>query len=205
MDDQLQRALDSETDLEALDPAMRQRVLEARRLFDAVVESVPVDPIPDLGPAVLDRIRAVSSPAHSTGVLDWLWRPRAIAFTWRPLHLVAACALVVAAVVALRATRDGMPVAGPGQVLAEFRLDAPEAHSVALAGGFTEWQPSVALTRNAAGIWTVVIPLDPGVHQYAFVVDDERWMADPSAPAYDDGFGGQNSRVALLAADEVRQ
>lgn len=206
MDDQLQRALDGDLDIDSLDPATRARVIESRRLFDAVVASVPVDRLPDLAPTVLERLRpTIATPSWRVRLAGWLWHPRTLTLSWRPLHLAAACALLLAAAVAVRALRDPAPAAGPGQVLAEFRLAAPDAHTVSLAGGFTGWQPDVALTRNAAGIWTVVIPLEPGVHHYAFVVDQERWIPDPAAPAYDDGFGGQNSRLTLLAADEVRQ
>jgi hypothetical protein len=41
------------------------------------------------------------------------------------------------------------------------------------------------------------VPLRPGVHDYAFVVDGERWVADPNAPQVDDSFGGTNSRISL--------
>jgi hypothetical protein len=39
------------------------------------------------------------------------------------------------------------------------------------------------------------------VHDYAFIVDGERWIADPMAPAVADGFGGLNSRIAVLPPD----
>jgi hypothetical protein len=55
------------------------------------------------------------------------------------------------------------------------------------------------MTRTGPGVWTVVVPLEPGIHNYAFIVDGERWVPDPNAPAVDDGFGGMNSRLAVLA------
>ena len=87
------------------------------------------------------------------------------------------------------------------QVLIQFHLDAPAAQQVALAGDFTGWQPTYALTRSDNGSWTIVVPMSPGVHEYAFIIDGERWIADPMAPAVEDGFGGQNSKIAVLAAD----
>jgi hypothetical protein len=39
--------------------------------------------------------------------------------------------------------------------------------------------------------------LPAGQHQYAFVVDGARWVADPGAPAVDDGFGRRNSVLSL--------
>ncbi len=50
-------------------------------------------------------------------------------------------------------------------------------------------------------MWSVTVPLEPGVHDYAFVVDGEQWRPDPLAPSVDDGFGGTNSRLALLPPD----
>ena len=82
-----------------------------------------------------------------------------------------------------------------------IRLDAPQARVVTLAGNFTRWKPAYTLTRSEPGIWTVVVALEPGVHDYAFVVDGERWVPDPMAPSVADGFGGVNSRVAVLTPD----
>jgi len=50
----------------------------------------------------------------------------------------------------------------------------------------------------------VVVPLSPGVHDYSFIVDGNRWTPDPTAPARADGFGGMNSRIAVLASDGVK-
>ena len=96
-------------------------------------------------------------------------------------------------------------VAGTSQqVFTQFVLDAPNASRVAVAGDFSGWKPVHVMTRSEAGVWTVVVPLDPGVHDYAFVVDGERWVRDPAAPAVKDGFGGVNSRVAVLSPDGGR-
>jgi 1,4-alpha-glucan branching enzyme len=92
-------------------------------------------------------------------------------------------------------------VPAPQQVLVQFRLDAPQASRVALAGNFTDWQPTYELTRTAGGVWTITIPLQQGVHRYAFVVDGGTWQPDPLAPSVADGFGGQNSQIAVLSPD----
>jgi 1,4-alpha-glucan branching enzyme len=82
-------------------------------------------------------------------------------------------------------------------VYVQFRLEAAGAHEVALAGTFTGWRPEVRLRQTAPGTWSAVVPLRPGVHDYAFVVDGRRWVADPHAPQVDDSFGGVNSRISL--------
>lgn len=86
----------------------------------------------------------------------------------------------------------------------QFRLHAPDASTVGLAGSFTGWQPAHELYEVAPGIWTVTLALPPGVHDYAFVIDGERWVADPYAPGVRDGFGGTMSRVALLLPERSR-
>ena len=96
------------------------------------------------------------------------------------------------------------PAAAPSQVLVQFRLDAPNAHGVQLAGNFTNWKATVSMKRTGNGVWTVVLPLEPGVHRYSCVVDGKTWVADPTAPAVSDGFGGQNSQLAVLVPDQAR-
>jgi len=63
----------------------------------------------------------------------------------------------------------------------EFRLKAPKAKSVALAGDFNHWSAqSLPLYKNRKGDWEVLVPLPPGKYEYAFVVDGA-WLADPKA------------------------
>jgi 1,4-alpha-glucan branching enzyme len=126
-----------------------------------------------------------------------------LAFRWRPAYALAAAALLVAVLVGTRffGGNSSTLVATGQQVLVQFRLEAPDADQVNLAGDFTEWKPAHSLRKSSGGVWTVVVPLDPGVHDYAFVVDGQRWIPDPLAPAVADGFGGMNSRLAVLTPD----
>ena len=66
----------------------------------------------------------------------------------------------------------------------QFVLVAPRAASVALVGDFNDWDPGrTPLHPAATGVWSVNVPLQPGQHQYAFVVDGKDWRPDPAAPA----------------------
>jgi 1,4-alpha-glucan branching enzyme len=134
-------------------------------------------------------------------VRDWLWSPRPLSISWRPAYAFAfAITVLVGSVASL--TRS--PQAIPGkQVFVQFRLDAPQASRVALAGNFTNWQPTLQLTRAGGGTWTVVVPLKEGVHKYSFVIDGKVWQTDPLAPSVSDGFGGENSQIAILSPDAV--
>ena len=97
------------------------------------------------------------------------------------------------------ATDSDAGSSGEPTVYVRFELDARGASSVRLAGNFTGWQPEYELAEIRPGEWSALVPLEPGVHDYAFVVDGERWMADPDAIQVDDGFGGVNSRIALVS------
>lgn len=81
-------------------------------------------------------------------------------------------------------------------VLVQFVLRAPVASRVTVVGDFNEWDPARdALTRDHAGdIWTVSLPLTPGRHTYAFMVDDSVYTLDPRAARTSDrDFGGEQS------------
>jgi len=85
--------------------------------------------------------------------------------------------------------------------LVQFVLLAPAARTVAIVGDFNDWQVgSTPLRATAAGgAWTVEVPLAPGRHRYAFVVDGVRWMPDPAAPtAPGDDFGTPSSVVTVV-------
>ena len=83
----------------------------------------------------------------------------------------------------------------------QFRLEAPGAASVELAGSFTNWNSAVRLDETIPGVWSTLVALEPGVYDYAFVIDGQTWVVDPVAPRVEDGFGGVNSRLFLTRPD----
>lgn len=82
----------------------------------------------------------------------------------------------------------------------ELRLHAPDAESVSAVGDFNHWDPrSHPLRRDRKGWWTLRIGLAPGSYQYAYVVDGA-WITPPEAIlTVDDGFGGRNGILEVLA------
>jgi hypothetical protein len=212
----VQRVLDGELSREALTAAERAELESFEQGMGQVLRAIPEAPLPDLSVAVLRRIElleagrtasegAFSRPeaSPSDGLLSWLWTPRPVAL--RPVYAVAAV-VVLAVGLLLGAQADpgaGPPVtpASPSLVLVHFQFEAAAATEVRLAGDFSSWQPTHTMSRSEAGVWSVVVPLSPGIHEYAFVVDGTRWQVDPGAPAVADGFGGHNSRVAVLTPD----
>jgi len=61
-----------------------------------------------------------------------------------------------------------------------FEYFAPAARVVTLTGDFNQWNPKAKpMRRNAGGLWKLTLRLAPGVYQYKFLVDGERWDEDP--------------------------
>ena len=74
-----------------------------------------------------------------------------------------------------------------------FIYFAPKAENVMLAGDFTDWEKNpISLKRQKDGSWKATIPLDPGVHEYRFLVDGQ-WRDDETCPKRKrNGLGAQN-------------
>jgi len=124
-----------------------------------------------------------------------------------PLTLLAAATLLIvgASLITARVTgrapadrlalRPGSGLESTREVV-RFTLSAPQARRVSLVGDFNGWDPAATALQNRDGMWTVVIPVTPGRHQYGFVIDGSQWIADPgAAQSADSDFGTPNSVV----------
>ncbi len=81
-----------------------------------------------------------------------------------------------------------------GKLVFWYHDDA--AQQVSLAGDFNDWNPKqTCFARHASGMWQAALPLlPPGTYQYKLVVDDGRWLEDPSnGLKTEDNHGGFNS------------
>jgi hypothetical protein len=166
---------------------------------------------------VMAEIRRAPKRRGLGALWGWLRQPRT--FTLTPLAGFAAAGAVALLVLAVAlGGRVGAPGGAEARVAltpaatapdegaprrVQFVIVAPSARSVALVGDFNDWEIGATPLRAAAGrIWTVEIPLEPGRHRYAFVVDGREWMADPAAPsAPGDDFGQPSSVVTVSDAD----
>ena len=80
----------------------------------------------------------------------------------------------------------------------QFVLVAPDAHRVVVVGDFNDWDPAAAPLAGTSGVWSGEVEVPYGRHDYAFVVDGERWVRDPSAPrAPADEFGNGYSVLVV--------
>lgn len=92
-------------------------------------------------------------------------------------------------VVAIGAPEEG------GRVV-RFAIRAPEAESVAVTGDFTGWEP-VAMEQGQDGWWQASRVLQPGLHHFGFLVDDQ-WAIPPRAPGVvEDGWGRRNASIVV--------
>lgn len=205
----VKRLLDGELSLEQLPPELRAEGQEALRLVGAV-DRAAVRFSPEFEQRVMAAVRR---HAVSPGRRAWRWintpRDVHVRMRVRPWAVWGAALAAAAALILLLGRagsgpqRDGATqVATRASVLVRFVLYAPGAHRVAVAGTFNQWDPNAVLLIPAgtSGVWTTTLALPVGQHQYAFVVDGARWVADPGAPAVDDGFGRHNSVMAVTTA-----
>lgn len=79
-----------------------------------------------------------------------------------------------------------------------FTFLAPGAGSVLLVGDFTDWERNpLALRRLKDGTWKTTVALEPGEHEYRFLVDGQ-WTDDPQcAVRRPNAFGAQNCVVEV--------
>ena len=74
-----------------------------------------------------------------------------------------------------------------------FQLIDPDATDVLLVGDFTDWEASpINLKQQKDGIWKTTVELEPGQHEYRFLVDGE-WRDDSRCTLRKaNPFGGEN-------------
>ena len=80
----------------------------------------------------------------------------------------------------------------------EFRMEAPAAKTVKLAGDFTEWEKSpLDMVQSYDGTWFTIVPLLPGTYTYRFIVDGQ-WLDDPhSAKHVPNPFGSEDAVMSV--------
>lgn len=167
-----------------------QRMIERLR--------APVEMDPGIDARVMARL-AADPPSRLRTWWAWLRRPQLVPVS--PLAVLAGAAVLAGVAVMWRGSPAGPSTTGPSQV--EFVVVARGATSVALVGDFNDWDAGRTPMRltgqegEESGVWSVVIPLAPGRHRYAFLVNGSRWVADPAAPRAPDDFGAPSSVVTV--------
>ena len=153
---------------------------------------------------------AVRQPVPGPGrrLVSWLVTPRSVRLSPLAGFALAAAVVLLVFAVAIRPSRGAPATMAAGALnpppagsrLVQFVLVAPAADRVALVGDFNDWQSDATplVAAPSGGVWTVMVPLAPGQHQYAFVVNGSEWLADPQAPRETgDDFGRPSSLVTV--------
>lgn len=188
---------------DAGDTAFLERVARRLRSPEFVDESFE--------PRLMDRIRREASANPSASASNrggsW-WR------TERVIRLSPLAGLAVAAglagIIALSSLVGGtksVSDAGVAQNQSPARSDTvhvvrfvfvdPRASSVEIVGDFNAWtKGATKLERSAApGVWSASVALPAGRHEYAFIINGSRWIADPLAPKTSDEFGIESAVI----------
>ncbi len=85
------------------------------------------------------------------------------------------------------------------QEMVWFRLDAPNAKEVKIAGDFSEWEISAKqLEHKEDGIWEIGVSLPPGIYEYKFLVDGEWWNDPRGGDIVMNPFGSQNNVLQIV-------
>ena len=81
----------------------------------------------------------------------------------------------------------------------QFVFDGRGAARVMLVGDFNGWDERAApLVREmGSSLWSITVPLQPGRHVYAFLVDSV-WTVDPHAPSTRDPDFGVTGSVVIV-------
>jgi hypothetical protein len=165
---------------------------------------------------LMEKVRAEGPalyPVRTSSNASW-WRTQRV-FRLSPLAGLAMAA-GLSAIVAVSAIAVGSRIAarsGTTTRSAQSNLPADTiqlvrfvfvdsgAARVELVGDFNEWTKGVTqLKRSGApGVWAVSVPLAPGRHEYAFIINGSRWVADPLAIKSSDDFGTESSVIRVGA------
>ncbi|HUL02298.1 MAG TPA: isoamylase early set domain-containing protein [Gemmatimonadales bacterium] len=194
IDPRVHRVLDGDEKPDALDVSLRRQV---QRLDEAVALLAAAPCATSVAERVMTVI-ARPTPTRARRLVHWLLTPRAVVLRLRPVWSLAVAAGILALVL--------FPLPEPGIALregegiAQFVARFPGARSVAVVGSFNDWRPeSIPLDdSDHDGVWGATVVLPAGAHEYMFVVDGERWIADPLAERFvEDDFGRENSVVIV--------
>jgi hypothetical protein len=146
-----------------------------------------------------------------------LWIPRQV--QWRPVYAVALAFVVLISLFypLVITNQNQRPItdqsnlqnitqsvqqvsSGSDEVMLRFVYIDSKANSIAVAGDFNNWEP-VELERktlNGETVWTGLVSMSRGEHNYMFVKNGTQWVTDPLAPVQrDDGFGNKNAVIYI--------
>ncbi len=86
--------------------------------------------------------------------------------------------------------------------MVSFYFESTAASSVSLIGNFNNWDPFATPMKGEDGEWFVQLKLDPGVYQYAFLINGTKTVSDPNEyGSIKNDLGTYNSVFVLKMVD----
>jgi hypothetical protein len=171
---------------------------------------------PSFDARLMEKVRSESRSVHpaTPGEASWWRTQRVVRFS--PLGAIALAA-GVSMFVALSTLAVGSrvrsrsdaprtvsavgskPAASDTINLVRFVFVDSHAQSVELVGDFNEWTKGATQLKpsGAPGVWAVSVALPAGRHEYAFIINGTRWIADPLATKSSDDFGTESSVIQV--------
>ena len=168
---------------------------------------------PSFEKRLMEKVRAEGPllyPATALAHTSW-WRRERV-YRVSPIAGMALAAGISAIVVAssvVVGSRIGARQSSPARVAQVVQRDTVQlvrfvfvdrgAATVELVGDFNEWARGTTALKpsGAPGVWAVSVPLSPGRHEYAFIINGSRWVADPLALKSSDDFGTESSVIRV--------
>ncbi len=133
------------------------------------------------------------SPAFSgiTNLLTVSWRVPAVP--------AAAAALLFLALTIRALVPTGTVMSDYQQASLRLVYFSKTASTVSVVGSFNGWEREIQLLpREDSGYWVTQITVPPGEYSYAFMVDGNVRVADPTANSFmEDDYGSKNSVVRV--------
>lgn len=85
-----------------------------------------------------------------------------------------------------------------GKKRVEFKISAPTAKRVTIAGDFNGWKAdNLSAKKSKNGLWKATASMPCGTYEYKFIIDGS-WIADPSCSNRRiNAFGSENSVLVV--------
>jgi hypothetical protein len=169
---------------------------------------------PSFEKRLMDKVRVEGArlyPVLGSSEASWWRRERVVRLS--PVVGMAVAA-GIAGIIAVSSFAIGSRIGSPAKSVAQnvqpaaipdtvqlmrFVFVDARASTVELVGDFNAWTKGSTTLKlsGAPGVWAVSVPLTPGRHEYAFIVNGTRWVADPLAVKTSDDFGTESSVIRV--------
>jgi AMP-activated protein kinase-like protein len=185
-------------DNEARDQELAERIARPLRAEEVLA--------PDFEARLMARARAEIARREATRPRRSWWVTGRV-FVASPLTafaMAAGIAVMAAAstLVVARREQPALIVSRDTVEFVRFVLVDSTARTVSVVGDFNGWKrdETPLNATSKPGVWSVSLPLSPGRHEYAFIVDGKHWVVDPASIASSDEFGTESSVLLVSPA-----